>query len=122
MLNPLLRRLSALFLCLLVALTSNVAAAQTLMQRPAEPQQPAPDSSAAAGGIRPNFAGVGAPSVPLRPDAPVAPGADRLSALLDKPIDAEKYVLGSGDVLDLNFWGMQSFKQRVVIDVEGRAF
>jgi protein involved in polysaccharide export with SLBB domain len=41
---------------------------------------------------------------------------------LDQPIDPDRYVCGPGDVLELNFWGAQNFKLRVVVDVEGRAF
>jgi protein involved in polysaccharide export with SLBB domain len=50
----------------------------------------------------------------------VRPGAT--PAPLDAPVDPERYVCGPGDVLDLNFWGLQSFSVRVTVDVEGRAF
>ncbi|HEX4381885.1 MAG TPA: polysaccharide biosynthesis/export family protein [Myxococcales bacterium] len=41
---------------------------------------------------------------------------------MDERIDPDKYVCGSGDVLELNFWGIQNFKQRVTVDLESRAF
>jgi polysaccharide biosynthesis/export protein len=41
---------------------------------------------------------------------------------IDETVDPDRYVCGPGDVLDLNFWGVQNFKLRVAIDVEGRAF
>jgi polysaccharide biosynthesis/export protein len=49
-----------------------------------------------------------------------APGAEPVA--LDAPLDPDAYVLGAGDVLDLNFWGIQNFKLRVTVDLEGRAF
>jgi len=47
--------------------------------------------------------------------APAAP-------VIDETVDPDKYVCGPGDVLELNFWGVQNFKLRGSIDVEGRAF
>jgi len=41
---------------------------------------------------------------------------------VDEPVDPEKYVCGAGDVLQLNFWGLQNFTFRMMIDLEGRAF
>jgi len=41
---------------------------------------------------------------------------------IDEKIDPDKYVCGPGDIFELNFWGMQNFKLRVTIDLEGRAF
>jgi protein involved in polysaccharide export with SLBB domain len=41
---------------------------------------------------------------------------------VDEPLDPERYVLGPGDVLELRFWGLGNFRQRVSIDLEGRAF
>ena len=40
----------------------------------------------------------------------------------DEPLDPNRYVCGNGDVLELNFWGIQNFRLRVSIDLEGRAF
>jgi hypothetical protein len=51
----------------------------------------------------------------LSAGAPAAP-------VIDETIDPDKYVCGPGDVLELNFWGIQNFKLRVTIDIEGRAF
>lgn len=41
---------------------------------------------------------------------------------LEAPLDPDKYMIGHGDVLELNFWGAQNFKLRVPIDLEGRTF
>ncbi len=41
---------------------------------------------------------------------------------VDEPLDPDAYVCGPGDVLELNFWGVQNFKLRVAVDLEGRAF
>jgi protein involved in polysaccharide export with SLBB domain len=41
---------------------------------------------------------------------------------IDAPVDPDKYLCGHGDVLELNFWGVQNFKLRATIDLEGRAF
>ncbi len=41
---------------------------------------------------------------------------------LDAPVDPESYVCGPGDLFELNFWGQQNLKLRMVVDVEGRAF
>jgi protein involved in polysaccharide export with SLBB domain len=41
---------------------------------------------------------------------------------VDEPLDPERYVLGPGDVLELRFWGIENFRLRVTVDLEGRAF
>src|SRR5947208_15442395 len=41
---------------------------------------------------------------------------------LEESLDADKYICGRGDTFELNFWGVQNFKLRVTVDVEGRAF
>ena len=41
---------------------------------------------------------------------------------VDQAVDPEAYVCGPGDVLELNFWGLQNFRYRVTVDLEGRAF
>lgn len=41
---------------------------------------------------------------------------------MEEPLDPQRYVCSRGDVLELNFWGVQNFKLRVTIDTEGRAF
>jgi len=41
---------------------------------------------------------------------------------VDRPLDPDEYVCGPGDVLEISFWGLQNFKTRVTIDLEGRAF
>jgi len=41
---------------------------------------------------------------------------------VDEPLDPDRYVLGPGDVLELRFWGIENFRLRVTVDLEGRAF
>jgi protein involved in polysaccharide export with SLBB domain len=41
---------------------------------------------------------------------------------LDAPLDPDSYVCGPGDVLDLNFWGIQNYRHRLTVDLEGRLF
>ena len=41
---------------------------------------------------------------------------------VDEPLDPERYILGPGDVLELRFWGIENFRLRVTVDLEGRAF
>lgn len=115
------RRALALFLCVQPALwTTPVALAQTLeeqmLQREAprrpgafDPPSPAP---------REPFPG----AEESRLERPTLTTATPPSAAIDEPLDPDRYVCGPGDVLDLNFWGVQNFRQRVTIDLEGRAF
>jgi protein involved in polysaccharide export with SLBB domain len=111
------RSLAAFLVAQPIFWMSNVAYAQSLQ---------APGSFGAGGAAA---GGVTAPG-------PIAPGdtemmrAERglLSAgapaapAIDETIDPDKYVCGPGDVLELNFWGVQNFKLRVTVDIEGRAF
>lgn len=41
---------------------------------------------------------------------------------VDAPIDPARYVLGPNDVLELHFWGVENFRLRVTVDLEGRGF
>jgi protein involved in polysaccharide export with SLBB domain len=102
-------RAIALFLCCQPVLwMSNVALAQVAVGAP----------PAGGGAPAPAFTVPGL-STELRADrpatVPVAPP-------LDEPVDPDTYVCGTGDVLQLDFWGLQNFSVRVIVDVEGRAF
>jgi polysaccharide export outer membrane protein len=69
----------------------------------------------------PETAGTADVEQPARAERPVlAPALPQTP--VDEPIDPEKYVCAGGDVLELNFWGAQNLRQRVTIDLEGRAF
>ena len=57
-----------------------------------------------------------------RPERPAVTTAVQPPTPIDEPLDPDRYVCGPGDVLELNFWGVQNFRQRVTIDLEGRAF
>lgn len=41
---------------------------------------------------------------------------------VEEALNPDEYVCGPGDVFELNFWGVQNFRQRVAVDLEGRAF
>jgi protein involved in polysaccharide export with SLBB domain len=41
---------------------------------------------------------------------------------MDGPVDAATYVCNRGDVFEMSFWGAQTFRVRVTVDVEGRAY
>jgi len=88
---------------------SNVALGQAL-------QQPAGTFSPSPGPVAPTD-----PEV-VRAERPVLSATMATSPAMDEPLDPHKYVCGNGDVLELNFWGIQNFKLRVTIDLEGRAF
>jgi protein involved in polysaccharide export with SLBB domain len=116
--TPLLRGL-ALFLCAQPFLwMSNVALAQALQA----PQQRSgftgtPEASVTVPGpqLQTDPEVVRAERPFLNPNVvPVIP--------LEEPLDPDAYVCSRGDVFELNFWGVQNFKIRVTIDMEGRAF
>lgn len=73
-------------------------------------------------------AGGPAPAVPIAAVDPDAARAERAAApqapapAVDEPLDPDRYVCGPGDVLELNFWGVQTFKLRATVDLEGRAY
>ena len=58
----------------------------------------------------------------LRLDQPRIPAAPFTAMPVDEPIDPARYVLGPNDVLELRFWGIENFRLRVVVDLEGRGF
>jgi protein involved in polysaccharide export with SLBB domain len=113
-------RCIALFLCCQPVLwKSNVALAQSIAPS-LSVSPPAATSPAALGD------GELLPAERMdRPERAVAPFAAPIAPplpALDAPIDPDAYVCGPGDVLDLNFWGLQNFKVRTTVDLEGRAF
>ncbi len=55
-----------------------------------------------------------------RPPLPAPMPRDDVA--LEEPLDPDSYICGRGDVFELNFWGQQNLKQRVTVDMEGRAF
>ena len=141
------RRALALFLCAQPVLwMSNVALAQTLEQQgmavqqadqqralqaqraPGEAQRVFPVQPGGLvpaqpfGATQPPFSANPAESDSSRTDrqsqTPATPGATPV----DEPLDPDLYVLGPGDVLELHFWGIENFRVRVVVDLEGRAF
>ncbi|MGA8891039.1 MAG: SLBB domain-containing protein [Anaeromyxobacteraceae bacterium] len=58
----------------------------------------------------------------LRVDQPRIPQASTTSPPVDEPIDPARYVLGPNDILELHFWGVENFRVRVTVDLEGRGF
>jgi polysaccharide biosynthesis/export protein len=142
-------RAMALFLCAQPVLwMSNVALAQTLEMSAIQAQQAdqqrvlqaqpgqafpgSPQQAAPPGGLLPDQPGLGTQQQPFlsvpsdpettRQDRQATPVAPPRSTPLDEPIDPERYVLGPGDVLELHFWGIENFRLRVTVDLEGRAF
>jgi len=144
------RRALALFLCAQPVLwMSNVALAQTLemqgmaaqqadQQRVLEAQQAQPlpgdqqrSSQATPGGLAPSQLPFGATQPPFttpgavdasRTDRPLGTPGTSTATPVDEPLDPDRYILGPGDVLELHFWGVENFRLRVVVDLEGRAF
>ena len=51
----------------------------------------------------------------------MAPGAPP-AVPVDEPLDPERYILGPNDVLEIHFWGVENFRLRITVDLEGRAF
>jgi protein involved in polysaccharide export with SLBB domain len=128
-----IRRCIALFLCCQPVLwKSNVALAQSLQPSLAVDgdADPAADPFGARRSVpgMPDTTGSGGISQGSRgmtPPAPGAPPAALSSPALppvDAPVEPDAYVCGPGDVLDLNFWGLQNFRHRTTVDLEGRAF
>ena len=144
--HTLVCRALALFLCAQpVFWTSRAALAQTLEEQALQretPRRPGPFD--APSGAFPATRPSDGPFPAARPiEAPFATGAPQEqpygtedgrperpplttpvppTTAIDEPLDPDRYVCGPGDVLELNFWGVQNFKQRVTIDLEGRAF
>jgi protein involved in polysaccharide export with SLBB domain len=117
--TPFLRGLAAFLVAQPIFWMSNVAYAQSLQGAGGFGGVPGPAQAGgmtAPGPIAPSDTEVMRGDRPfLNPGAPAAP-------VIDETIDPDRYVCGPGDVLELNFWGVQNFKLRVTIDVEGRAF
>ena len=58
----------------------------------------------------------------MRPERSLQPLSATQPSAVDEPIDPEKYILGPNDVLELHFWGVENFRVRVTVDLEGRGF
>lgn len=58
----------------------------------------------------------------VRGERPVLTAPGPGAPPVDELLDPDRYVCGPGDVLELNFWGVQNFKLRATVDLEGRAF
>jgi protein involved in polysaccharide export with SLBB domain len=133
-------RALALFLCAQPPLwMSNVAYAQTLeqgfeMQRADPRRQQGQAQQGTPQGMQPGMQQQGTqPGMQQQPgeglQTPQGPTPDletlRPSATatpVDEPIDPARYILGPNDVLELHFWGVENFRLRVTIDLEGRGF
>jgi protein involved in polysaccharide export with SLBB domain len=123
------RRALALFLCMQPVLwMSNVALAQALIP-PRAPQGGGmdefgmPSSSASAGGEAvPSTLGMDPFAASNNRNAAAAAVPLANAPPIDEPLDPDKYILGPGDLMELNFWGVQNFRVRLKIDMEGRAF
>jgi len=100
-----------------------------------QPQFQQPGSQGAFGTTTPfgttQQPGTGSPFTPggaptdqdtLRVEQPKIPQPSSTATPVDEPIDPGKYVLGPNDVLELHFWGVENFRVRVTVDLEGRGF
>jgi polysaccharide export outer membrane protein len=124
-----IRRALALLLCVSpVFWMSDVALAQTI-HRAGDPsaQRPFGFESPAANAPATDAPGAGGPEAPdfaePDPQRQTAPGQVVARPFaVDEPVDPDRYVCGHGDVLTLDFWGLQNFRRRIEIDLEGRAF
>jgi protein involved in polysaccharide export with SLBB domain len=111
-----IRRCIALFLCCQPVLwKSNVALAQSLQPNlsisgPAARTEPEP---------LPPLVGLEIPRAERTPATTAPPPG---LPPVDVAVDPDAYVCGPGDVFELNFWGLQNFKLRSTVDLEGRAF
>jgi polysaccharide export outer membrane protein len=112
--SPIRRALAVFLACQPVFWMSNVALAQAIQAPFASPP----------GGAAPTLPVPVAPgdTEVVRPERGVLSTAAPPAPPVDAPLDPDAYVLGPGDLLELNFWGVQNFKLRATIDLEGRAF
>src|SRR5512133_1113999 len=110
--NKPVRRFLALFLCAQpVFWMSDVALAQSLggkSDRSADTEPP-PGSEPSIAMPAPRFGLVGeqVQDASRPPELPA----------VDQPVDPEAYVCGPGDLLGLNFWGVQNFRLAVRVDL-----
>ncbi|HQR29625.1 MAG TPA: SLBB domain-containing protein, partial [Anaeromyxobacteraceae bacterium] len=80
-------------------------------------------------GAAPGFGGGPQPAFPsaqesdaLRLEQPRIPASSPVAIPVDEPVDPARYVLGPNDVLELRFYGVENFKVRVTVDLEGMGF
>ncbi len=133
------RKILALVLCCQPVLwMSNVALAQSLLQASGAGLGADRPGSARGRGLAPagsvtvpepdDAAGVeaetGGPRLPTTADTLRLDTRSPAQPLppLDQPIDPATYVLGPGDQLEINLWGLQNLKLPAVVDLEGRTF
>jgi len=112
------RALALLLSCSPVLWLPDVVLAQSL--RPQDGRQGVgTDSSAPSSGPAPQISPQLPPSE-LRMDGGDAQGAAPIP--VDEPVDPEAYVCGPGDVFELSSWGLQNWRVKVAVDLEGRVF
>ena len=90
-------------------------------------QQPGTGQQGGTGSIFGDAPAFGTPGTSLdrdtlRLDQPKVPQLSPTAIPVDEPIDPTRYVLGPNDVLELHFWGVENFRIRVTVDLEGRGF
>src|SRR4051794_16039503 len=106
--RSLLRFVSVLLCVQPVFWLSRPALAQSLQQL--QQLQQAQQAGSAAPSIT-TPVGLGDTEV-MSPERPLVSPAPAVQPAVDESIDPDKYVCGNGDVLELNFWGVQNFKLR----------
>jgi protein involved in polysaccharide export with SLBB domain len=99
-------------------LVMSPARGQGLPQQMAQQPSPAP----AQGPSLQIDMGMPAETEVMQAGRPIINSERAFSLPLDAPLDPDKYMVGRGDVLELNFWGAQNYKLRVAVDMEGHTF
>lgn len=102
---------------LAVLLVGSVAVAQPMLDPSNDPRRRETTSS----GPSATIPVTGPTGEVIQSDAPLGI-VQTPPASLEQPIDPNTYVCGPGDVFQLEFWGQQNFRFRIVVDPEGRAF
>ncbi len=126
--TPIRRFVALLLCCQPVFWMSDVALAQSVQQAQGtlatSPFPPAGTAAFPPAGTTASASGMQQGSLPETglPERMALTGPTASLPPVDQLVDPETYVCGPGDVLDLAFWGLQNFKHRVTIDLEGRAF
>ncbi len=90
-------------------------------------QQPGTGLQPGSGSLFGDAPAFGTPGLATDPDSlrleqPRIPQLSPTATPIDEPIDPATYVLGPNDVLELHFWGVENFRVRVTVDLEGRGF
>src|SRR3954464_411902 len=104
----------------LVALVAEIASAQPLPDPLRQDPRADPRSEPRTGGSDSRIPVTLHPTTPPLDADALPPPPPPLS--IEHPIDPATYICGPGDVFELDFWGPQDQRIRLLTDLEGRAF